>query len=64
MELHERGGSTVSRVIWSAPDGSWGACEDHELIVIPEEDLGPLTIGDIHENVLREYLVWLSGLVQ
>jgi hypothetical protein len=54
----------MSRVVWSAPDGSWGACEEHELIVIPEEDLGPLTIGDIHENVLRDYLVWLSGLVQ
>lgn len=29
----------MSRVIWSAPDGSWGECDSMEMIVMNESDL-------------------------
>lgn len=38
----------MSIIYWSAPDGSWGACQTDALVIVPAEDISPSRMDAIN----------------
>lgn len=57
----------MSRIIWCAPDGSWGECDSNDMLIIDEscltdDDRDMIMGGNLSETETRVYLTALCSL--
>jgi hypothetical protein len=47
---------TDEYIVWAAPDGSWGACETGDLVVVPMDKVPEFFEDDISEDEVYQAL--------